>query len=495
MNNNVPEEKIINVNIGAKDGQFVCPCCGSSDIIPNKETGKLKCSYCYSEFDGREVQNIKNLKQLQGRVVGKGSTNIKEEAENIITIRCGGCGAEIVLDTSEVTHARCHWCRSILSINNKLDNGTIPDMILPFKTTKDEAQIKIKEFVSKRRFFAHPRFRKEFTTENIMGVYFPYLIVDGNAHAKYKGQGEHLVRQYTVNVGEDTEYRYDADLYEVEREFDIIIDDLSIESNSVRLDKTSDEQTNNIINSIMPFDTENCVGYQGNYLVGYTSERRDINIDDIEEKVQKQLKDITKFAANETATNYDRGIKWTTQDFRLVGSQWLSAYLPVWLYSYYEVHGEKKTLHYVAVNARTNETMGSIPINKPLLYIVSGIIELIAIIITILIFLADVNIRTSSDDDGTPIYFLLLAAGFAFYVFIYSKYRNKEARHTYEKETKKEISNLKKIDKFLKQEKGLRSAAMVGRNNLTLEGEDEGYDNATDKTPEEKNRKKEDINI
>ncbi len=136
--------------------------------------------------------------------------------------------------------------------------------------------------------------------------------------------------------------------------------------------------------------------------------------------------------------------------------------------------------------------MGSIPINKPLLYIVSGIIELIAIIITMLIFLADVSDSGSSDDDGTPICFLLLVSGFAFYAFIYSKYRNKEARHIYEKETKKEISNYKKTDKFLKHEKGLRNATMIGRNDLTLEGEE---DNSINKTPEEKNRNREDINI
>ena len=41
-----------------------------------------------------------------------------------------------------------------------------------------------------------------------------------------------------------------------------------VESNSIRLDKTRNSETNNIINSIMPFDTENCIQYQSNYLIG-----------------------------------------------------------------------------------------------------------------------------------------------------------------------------------------------------------------------------------
>jgi hypothetical protein len=58
------------------------------------------------------------------------------------------------------------------------------------------------EFVKKRQFYAHPVFKKEFTTENIMGVYLPYMIVDLNGHSKLVGQGEHLMCvQYTVGSG------------------------------------------------------------------------------------------------------------------------------------------------------------------------------------------------------------------------------------------------------------------------------------------------------
>ncbi len=34
----------------------------------------------------------------------------------------------------------------------------------------------------------------------------------------------------------------------------------------------------------MPFDTENCVRYNANYLKGYTSEKRDTNIEDLRKK-------------------------------------------------------------------------------------------------------------------------------------------------------------------------------------------------------------------
>ena len=50
----------------------------------------------------------------------------------------------------------------------------------------------------------------------------------------------------------------------------------------------------------MPFDIENCVKYNANYLKGFTSERRDTNIDELKKIVTIQAKDITRFAANDT---------------------------------------------------------------------------------------------------------------------------------------------------------------------------------------------------
>ena len=46
--------------------------------------------------------------------------------------------------------------------------------------------------------------------------------------------------------------------------------------------KNNKEKTTNVINSIMPFDTENCVKYKGNYLAGYSSEKRDTDIKELD---------------------------------------------------------------------------------------------------------------------------------------------------------------------------------------------------------------------
>ena len=50
----------------------------------------------------------------------------------------------------------------------------------------------------------------------------------------------------------------------------------------------------------MPFDIENAVKWNANYLKGYSSEKRDINIEQVKTLVEAQSKDIARFAANDT---------------------------------------------------------------------------------------------------------------------------------------------------------------------------------------------------
>ncbi len=455
-----PEEKrIVKTDVGAKDGQNKCPKCGATDISLNVKKGLLRCNFCRFEFEPEKVEGLEtDIDHLSGEVLGSGAKDIVADASDVVTFKCTSCGATVVVDTSEAPQARCHWCRNTLSVNEQIPNGAIPDQVLPFGVSKDEAEKKIREFVEARKFFAHPLFKKEFTTANIMGVYFPYMLVDVNSHSKLVGEGEHLVRRYTVGNDDHKETRYDADLYAVEREFDLTVNDLTVESSSDRLDNSQTAKTNNVINAIMPFDTENCVKYNSNYLKGYTSEKRDVNIDTLKPIVEAQAKDIARMSANETLKHYDRGVRWENEDLKIKGQQWKSAYLPVWLYSYQQVKGDKKILHYVAVNARTKETMGSVPINYTLLLIISAIIELFCIV-------AMINIETDSG-----IKYVLVLPGVLFFFIKKSKYRNASARHHHESDTKHEMKNVEAKDEYIKRENGLSNSQIRGKNNTSVYG-------------------------
>lgn len=462
MENNIKTEltsngpTIIDTANGLENGQNKCPKCGATDISPVASTGHLRCNFCHYDFEPEKFEAMmEDIAALNGNIIGSGAQDIASDASDIVTFKCSSCGAEVVVDTASSMQARCHWCRHILSVNEQIPNGSVPDTLLPFKVAKEEAEGIIKGFVNKRKFFANPKFKKEFTTNNVIGVFFPYMLLDVNAHANFSGEGERQTRTYQVQNGDMRHTKYDADVYHVERDFDFTIQGLSIESSSNNLNEVSGK-TNNIINAIMPFDTENCVKFNANYLRGFNSEKRDVNIDNLKETAYEQSKDIARYTCNSTLGMYDRSVRWDNENLDIKGQQWTAAYLPVWLYSYLEVKGDKKLLHYVAVNARTKEVMGSVPIHIPMLLLASFIVEIFG-------YIAASNI----DWDYSWIF---LSVGFIYFFVIYNIYRNTSARHTYEKETKREMKNLRKIDNFVRKNNGQTSSMMDGANNRTIRG-------------------------
>ena len=180
---------------------------------------------------------------------------------------------------------------------------------------------------------------------------------------------------------------------------------------------------------------------------GYTSEKRDLDISELEEKVNVEIKDIARNRLNETLEYYDRGVRWDYEGMNYSGKQWLSAYLPVWLYSCYDQHG---VLNYIAVNGRTGETVGIVPFSRKKLYLIALAILLSTLlfagisllgfvyenVILVLMFMASFFIVPA------VIVFLLVLI-----VFEEIKYSNLTwVRHHYEVETPCNIDYINKVD-------------------------------------------------
>ena len=459
-----------NINIAdtdneAKDGLVKCPKCGSTDISQNINTTKLRCNFCRHEFEANGVSDAE-IFSLQGVSASSGAANIVQDAQDVVTLKCEGCGAEVVIDTKSSTSARCHWCRSTLSINKQIPNGAVPDALLPFSVSKQEAEKQIAKFVNARKFFAHPTFIQEFDESNICGVYLPYMVLDVNAHMDMSGTGEVLVREYTVDSGDNEETRHDADAYNIRRNFDIGVDDLTIEASADKLHVNAKDKTTNIINSIMPFDTENRVKYDSNYLKGFTSEKRDTNIEQIRGVAHKQAADIARYSANSSITGYNRGVRWEKTDFQVKGEAWKSMYLPVWLYSYMQKSNGKSVLHYVAVNGRTKETMGSVPLYFKKLLIATLLVESLASFLVLFLGLDIIELSETMRD----LRWVLLFCGIGLFAFTYSRYRNANKRHMHETETKYKVMNLQKGDEFKEHRTNLRNSVIEGENTRRVSG-------------------------
>ncbi len=430
-----------------------CRNCGSSDVHFDIKTGKLSCNHCKSIYDTKINHVDSSL--LTETVIGEGTLDIIDD--DITSFKCMSCGSAISINTNEELVTKCPWCRNTLTVDMKVKNGAVPDMILPFKISKEEAISDIKEFINKNKSYTSENFLKSFDEENIVGIYLPYLVVDINAKARLYGQGEKTASMRVKK--DDIVYytEYDADLFYVKREFDLLIDDIVIETNIDNLNIHDNFSTNNIINAIMPFDIENCVKWNANYVKGYSFEKRDINITDMKKLVNSKITNIIKNKVNETVKQYDRGVNWKEKFLDYNGEQWLSAYLPVWLYSFKDINDKT---HFIALNGRTKELVGSLPFEPTKLVLESIVIIIIGaavdlffnlnyIVIFVFLFIALIHFTTNK-----------------------GKYNKQNIRHEYEKETMASIENLVKEDSLIKRRYDLTKKRMSGANNDTVSGDE-----------------------
>ena len=355
------------------DGLNRCPKCGSTDIRHKPGTDLLVCLYCRNEWDGARVEELhgfgEGIDQLKGTVIASGARDIAADAAVLMTFKCTGCGAEVTVNTESAMTARCHWCRHVFGVNEQVPNGAVPDAVLPFHIKKDDAVARIRQFVDKRRLFALKEFKEQFTPENVVGVYLPYMIVDGNASADVAGKGEIKTREYTRGTDNNKKTYYDDDIYQVQRYVDVTVDDLPVESSTERGNLDVRVNTNNIINTILPFDTKNAVKWNASYLSGFSSEKRDSNVEHLQPRLEDQLLSIARAQVEASVRRYDRGVRWEQEKLDVHGTRWVSMYLPVWLYSYHQPGAGAGgsgggMLHYIAVNGRTGETMGSVPVQQ-----------------------------------------------------------------------------------------------------------------------------------
>jgi len=176
-----------------------------------------------------------DIRQLYGLHIGLGCENTndnnseinnKNNNSNLLQcLKCDNCHAQIIVNEKD-GNAKCHWCQTKLIVDDahKTCLDLAPDLLLPFSVSKDEAQSSIKKFIGKRRFFANSKFIKNFTAENINGVYFPHYLVNTNCTVHLAGLGEQTVK----SKGNGKKSYSEVNVFNVSRDFLMASKDLII---------------------------------------------------------------------------------------------------------------------------------------------------------------------------------------------------------------------------------------------------------------------------
>ena len=132
---------------------YKCPNCGG-DLTFDPASGKYKCEYCLSSFTQEEAEkaNPKAAEALNGEDDAAGAqeasdaqkessteeTKGETEQGEAVVYTCPNCGAEIVTDaTTAATY--CFYCHNPVVLSGRLSGEYMPDFVLPFKISKEQA--------------------------------------------------------------------------------------------------------------------------------------------------------------------------------------------------------------------------------------------------------------------------------------------------------------------------------------------------------------------
>ncbi len=372
---------------------FKCPNCGG-ELIFDPATQKYKCEYCNSLFTQEELDAMKPMqggepdavaqeqaggeradepeaaaqeraaqaaagaaageKAETGQTVGERESEPEGEA---VYYSCPSCGAEIVTDATTAA-TFCYYCHNPVVLGKRLEGSYLPNKIIPFEIGREDAEKKFLDFVSKKKYVPKAFFNKK-QIESMTGVYFPYWVYDVELEGKMQGDAR-SVRMWTTGNTQYTETKY----YAVEREGNVSLRNLTENA----LKKANVKLTS----GVMPYAYDKMKDFHMGYLSGFLAERRDIEQNAVQGKMQHTMRESAEKLMRDTISGYN-SVSVKNTFFAPKKEIWSYVLLPVWTITY---KGRDGKVYYYSMNGQNGNICGDLPVDRPRLALTSLLIAL-----------------------------------------------------------------------------------------------------------------------
>lgn len=311
-------------------GSAKCPNC-AANILYNEKIGKLICNMCGGLFDPEGLKP-------SGRIENRDTEAAGEEEDNKQEFVCDSCGAAVVTDYNTAA-TFCAFCGSPALIKRRLSTCFRPDLIIPFKVSKEEA---IENYLNwaKTNKGIPKKFTSESVLEKITGYYVPFWLIDADCKAEVTGTGQKF-------HGEDIEnFKIDRTLvYNVSK---------------VPFDGCK-KIANTLMEAIEPFDYSELKDYNDLYLPGFFAQRYDVSAIDMIDLIRMRLDNYASgIVKHFSAGEYDSFKALNTAGTHAENFKQAYAMMPVW---FLNIEYEGST-YGIAVNGQTGKASGSLPISK-----------------------------------------------------------------------------------------------------------------------------------
>jgi predicted RNA-binding Zn-ribbon protein involved in translation (DUF1610 family) len=153
-----------------------CPSCGAPanyDII----RGRYLCAYCGAMVELRDA-----MAQKQGfRSIQQAKIRESAQQRRLMRANCTGCGAELVFEQGEAM-SNCAFCGRALVRKDYLASEDLPELIIPFRITREEAMGCLNEWCAKNARRPEAKHLRE-ALGGLEGFYLPYELVRGPVYS------------------------------------------------------------------------------------------------------------------------------------------------------------------------------------------------------------------------------------------------------------------------------------------------------------------------
>jgi DNA-directed RNA polymerase subunit RPC12/RpoP len=343
---------------------YKCPNCGAY-IAFNPDNQQWKCDSCGSEYTEKTL--LSKAAEYEKQAEAEHAHEHEHDHENAqtqetaeapqvsaqagaqVVYHCPSCGSEIMTDeTTVATH--CYYCHNPVVLQGKLTADMKPDKVLPFSISQEKAVERFMLWVAKKHYVPKGFFARE-QVRHMEGVYYPHFITNCEVDGSYEGEG---LRSTVMDSGQyivtTTEH------FAITRRGNIAFRNVMRPALSKANRKLSD--------GIHPYPLEEVKPFSGAYLSGFLAERRDIAEADATADVENELTGyVTPLLTQDVHYTSYSG----TSSARLKEKQSRYALLPTWVLTY-PVAGQQEPYYY-AMNGRTGEVCGKLPINKSKLWL------------------------------------------------------------------------------------------------------------------------------
>lgn len=330
---------------------YKCPNCSAPLVFkPGNKT--VTCEYCGAEL---ELEAVKKLFEKEEERAAKaaeaersqwdtkhaGSEWDAGETDNFRKFTCASCGAEIVSDENTMA-TECCYCGNPTMIPERFDGMLRPDLIIPFKKTKEDAVAALKEFY-KGKLLLPGAFTENNRVEKIQPMYVPFWLFDSSvsARASFKAEDDSVIDTPDAIIT-------NTSVYDVERGGTMRFERIPVDGS----EKMADDYTE----SIEPFDYSELVEFNTGYMAGYLADKYDVDADTAAPNADARVENSALGVLQDTVQGYDRV---ECKEHTIIKEEGKVTYAmaPVWILTT-RYNGEAYTF---MMNGQTGKFVGELP--------------------------------------------------------------------------------------------------------------------------------------